>query len=81
MSKNKRHLREMSSAAVSLGLSKADDLGAADQTIHTNQPSHSGDLSRTGKAGLWSYVKQPSHWWVIGLIALLTVGALGAGLK
>jgi hypothetical protein len=82
MSKNRSQQREKSSAQISLGLSTADDLRAGtDETILSNQPGYSGEANQAGKIGWWSYAKNPSHWWVVGLIALLTLGATGAGLK
>jgi hypothetical protein len=30
---------------------------------------------------LLAYIKNPSHWWLVGIIAFLSLGVLGAGLK
>jgi hypothetical protein len=81
MSKNKRHSHEKSSAPISLGLSTADNLRTGDETLRSNQRDYSSELTQTSRIGWWSYIKQSSHWWSIGLIALFTLGALGAGMK
>ena len=33
------------------------------------------------RTGSLAYLRNPAHWWVVGLIALLSLGAFGAGLK
>jgi hypothetical protein len=76
MSNKKRRNRQQSSF-------KKIDLDSSESTINqasafesTVQPNQSGETNETR----WLvYLK--SHWWMIGLIAFLSVGVLGAGLK
>ena len=50
---------------------------------NTDQPEGSapGNSRATWLTGSITYLRNPAHWWVIGLIALLSLGAMGAGLK
>ena len=43
--------------------------------------NQTGESRRTNSSGLVAYIKNPLHWWVIGLITLLSLGAMGAGLR
>jgi hypothetical protein len=76
MSNKKRRNRDkLSSEAIGLGLSKSSDkqtgiIALVDETIEPNQSS---------KPGWFGYLK--SHWWMIAVIAFLSIGVLGAGLK
>ena len=55
---------------------------AADQSHGGNE--HQPEESAPNNSRLTesvAYLRNPAHWWVIGLIALLTLGTFGAGLK
>ena len=56
----------------------------ADQVIEIDEYSHtsrSSILKAGSFAAAITYLRNPAHWWVIGLIALLSLGTFGAGLK
>ncbi len=70
----KRRNRENSSETVSLGLS-----ASTNKQIIIGETIKSNDSNQSNKSGRIAYLK--SHFWIVGLIALLTLGAFGAGLK
>ena len=70
----KRRNREKSSETVSLGLA-----AATNKQIVMNEAIESNDSNQLNKSGRIAYLK--SHSGIVGLFALLTLGAFGAGLK
>ncbi len=66
---------ELGLAVSTVERAAAKQIGEASDTAHSIEPS------QASKAGWRSYIKNSSHWWVIGLIVLLSLGAFGAGLK
>jgi hypothetical protein len=49
--------------------------------IDVSESSVKESLSNQHALSLPTYVRKPSHWWLIGIIAFLSLGALGASLK
>lgn len=72
MSKRKRNQTKIA-GQVGLGLSKSTEAAKLDYS------SKADELNNSGETGWLSYLK--FHWWTVGLIALLGLGTLGAGLK
>ena len=72
MSEKKRN-QEMSFETVSLELAATTNKQIVVETVESN------DSNRLNKSGRIAYLK--SHFGIVGLIALLTLGAMGAGLK
>lgn len=68
MSKNKRNRRHKNVSVYSI----------ADQ-VEPNEPKSSQTQNLT--KSFLAYLKGPSRWWVIALVAFLSLGVLGAGLK
>lgn len=75
MSNKKRRNREKQSETISLGLTELK----ANQT--TISKSVENSESNESKTGLFAYLKNPSNFWIVGLIALFALGTFGAGLK
>jgi hypothetical protein len=51
-------------------------------SVETTDPSkNSSSDSRYSIRGFLAYLKNPHHWWLIALIAFLSLGVFGAGLK
>lgn len=73
MSNKKRRNKDKSAAVIGLGLNDSgSDSSTFNEANNTNQSIAPG-------GGLFAYLK--GHLWVTALIALVTLGAMGAGLK
>jgi len=73
MSKKKNIITKNFAEHIALELSESSNSRMfVNEPIESNKPS---------KATWLGYLKNPSHWWVIGLITFLSLGTVGAGLK
>jgi len=60
--------------------SNVTGLNSANSSPRSAEVEKSGNAA-SGKDGMWTKLRKPTNWWVFALIALLSLGALGAGLK
>jgi len=60
--------------------SNVTGLNSANSSPRSAEVEKSGNAA-SGKNGMWTTLRKPSNWWIFALIALLSLGALGAGLK
>lgn len=73
--KKTRNRDKLSSKTIGSGLSKSSDK----QTEIVSSINEITELNESSKTGLFGYLK--SHWWMVAVIAFLSIGVLGAGLK
>lgn len=78
MSNKKRRNREKQPETISLGLNESK---FNQTTVSESSEYNESGESNNSKSGLFAYLKNPSNFWIVGLIALFALGALGAGLK